>query len=87
MHNLFILDDNNKIMDAEMNYGKNKPKNSSIFNSIRLTKENIKNIKKKISPFRMNKEKKEPVKVISSRTSTNLNRLKNKKIVKKTKMK
>ena len=41
MHNLFILDDNNKIMDAEMNYGKNKPKNSSIFNSIRLTKENI----------------------------------------------
>ena len=79
MHNLFILDDNNKIMDAEMNYGKNKPKNSSIFNSIRLTKENIKNIKKKISPFHMNKEKKEPVKVISSRTSTNLNRLKNKK--------
>ena len=84
MHNLLILDENlnNKVMDTEMNYNRNKPKNSYIFNSIRLTKDNIKNIKnikKKISPFHMNKEKKEPIKVISSRTSTNLNRLKNKK--------
>ena len=41
MHNLFILDDN-LIMYTEINYGKNKPKNSSIFNSIRLTKDNFK---------------------------------------------
>ena len=80
MHNLFVLNDennHNKTSDADMpKYCKNKPKASSIFQSIKITKDNIKNIKKKISPFRIVKDKKEPVKIISSRTSTNINRYK-----------
>ena len=58
-------------------FRKNKPKASSIFQSIKLTKDAAKNLKKKLSPFRVIKDKKEPIKIISSRTT--INRFKDKK--------
>ena len=81
MHNLFILsDDNNKNSDFDMKqFRKNKLKPSSIFKSIKLTKDAAKNLKKKLSPFRVVKDKKEPIKVMSLRTTTNINRVKDKK--------
>ena len=81
MHNLFILsDDNNKNNDFDVGlFRKNKPKACSIFQSIKLTKDAAKNLKKKLSPFGVTKDKKEPIKVISSRTTTNINRVKDKK--------
>ena len=72
----FILNDdnsNNKILETETtNYRKNKSKTNSIFQSIKLVKDNAKN-GNKFSPFRIVKDKKEPIKIITSRTSTNIN--------------
>ena len=81
MHNLFLLsDDNNKNTDSDMmQFRKARPKRSSVFQSIKLTKEAAKNLKKKLSSFRVIKDKKDPIKVISLRTTTSINRLKDKK--------
>ena len=81
MHNLFVLsDDNNKNNDYDMRqFRKNRSKASSIFHSIKLTKDAAKNLKKKLSPFRVIKDKKEPIKLMSLRSTANINRFKDKK--------
>jgi len=85
MHNLLMLNNensqNNKISKTDMinlkyNIGNNnKPKANSLLNSLKLKNENIKSIKKKNSPFTIAKERKEPIKVKSSLTSTNIKRI------------
>lgn len=76
MHNIFTLhDENNKNNDK--NYL--KAKTNSNFISNKLKKENSKNTKSKISPFNLNKDKKQPIRVTSSLTSTNINKLVKKK--------
>ena len=76
MHNIFTLhDENNKNNDK--NYL--KAKTNSNFISNKLKKENSKNTKSKISPFNLNKDKKQPIRVTSSLTSTNISKLVKKK--------
>ena len=79
MHNLLVLNNDNKKnrgLDLETNnFSKNKSKVHSIFQTLRLKKDNIKNVKKKISPFKIVKDKKNPI-VIASQTTTNINRFK-----------
>jgi len=83
MHNILMLvDDKKKKSETNMislvrNIDNNNCK--SIFNSLKLKKENIKNIKQKFSPFKIGKERKEPFKVKSSLTSTDLKGLIKKK--------
>ena len=85
MHNILILNDettNNKGNKIESN-NCILPKNSIAFQSIKLKKNKNKN---SISPFVVNKDKEEPIKVISSYTTTNINRLKKKKKIKDSKI-
>ena len=83
IHNILTLvDDKKKKSETNMiNLVRNIDINNtkSIFNSLKLKKENIKNIKQKFSPFRIGKERKEPFKVKSSLTSTDLKGLIKKK--------
>ena len=87
MHNLLRLkadeNKNNKIAETEMNNNNNsnniRYKGFSVFQTLKGKKENIKNLKKRISPFKMTKDKKEPIKVTSSLTTTNINRITKKK--------
>ena len=87
MHNILrLVDDKNKKSEADVinlinnNDNNNcKSKESTLFNSLRLKKENIKNIKQKFSPYKIGKERKEPFKVKSSLTSTDLKGLIKKK--------
>ena len=76
MHNILMLvDDKKKKSETNMiSFVRNIDNNNckSIFNSLKLKKENIKNIKQKFSPFKIGKERKEPFKVKSSLTSTDL---------------
>jgi len=82
-HNLLMLvDDKKKKSETNMislvrNINNNNSK--SIFNSLKIKKENIKNMKQKFSPFQIGKERKEPFKVKSSLTSTDLKGLIKKK--------
>lgn len=76
VNKIFILNDENNKKEERQS---NKSKNSSVFQSIKLKKNKIKNIKSNILPFKLNKEKEEPVKVVSSYTTTNINRFKKKR--------
>jgi len=76
VNKIFILNDENNKKEERQS---NKSKNSSVFQSIKLKKNKIKNIKSNVLPFKLNKEKEEPVKVVSSYTATNINRFKKKK--------
>lgn len=80
MLNLLLLNDENY---------KNKSKVHSLFQSIRLKKDKIRNLKKKNSPFKIFKDNQKNPIVITSQTSTNINRLKkskrSKEEIKKTK--
>ena len=89
VNNIFILNDenNNNKENKKEERQSNKSKNSSVFQSIKLKKNKIKNIKKNISPFKLTKDKEEPVKVVSSYTTTNINRFKKKKKAKDNKIK
>ena len=85
MHNIFILNgeinNNNIIIGKEAKkFKRTKTKTFSIFNSVAMKKDILKNIKQKISPFNIYKEKNDDqLKVIASFTTTNINRLKKKK--------
>ncbi len=86
MHNIFILNDETTINNKEKKNEQNNcisSKNSIAFQSIKLKKNKVKN---SISPFVVNKDKEEPIKVISSYTTTNINRLKKKKKPKESKI-
>jgi len=77
-----LVDDKKKKSETNMislvrNINNNNSK--SIFNSLKIKKENIKNMKQKFSPFQIGKERKEPFKVKSSLTSTDLKGLIKKK--------
>ena len=64
------------MINLKYNIGNNnKPKANSLLNSLKLKNENIKSIKKKNSPFTIAKERKKPIKVKSSLTSTNIKRI------------
>ena len=75
MHNIFTLHDENKNNDK--NYV--KARTNSNFISNKAKRENAKNMKSKISPFNLHKDRKEPIRVTSSLTSTNINKLIKKK--------
>ena len=87
MNNLLRLraeeNKNNKISETEMNNNSNshnnRTKGNSIFQTLKEKKENNKNIKKRMSPFKISKDKKEPFKVSSSLTTEDINRISSKK--------
>ena len=69
---------NNLLLLNEDNY-KNKSKVYSIFQSIKLKKDKVRNLKKKNSPFKIFKDNQKNPIVIISQTSTNINRFKKSK--------
>ena len=83
MHNIFTLHDENKNKNNinNNNNDKNytKAKTNSNFISNKSKRDNIKNMKSKVSPFNLHKDKKEPIRVTSSLTSTNINKIIKKK--------
>ena len=68
----------NLLLLNEENY-KNKSKVHSLFQSIKLKKDKVRNLKKKNSPFKIFKDNQKNPIVITSQTSNNINRLKKSK--------